>query len=388
MATEKRVNVLMIEDDSEAVLLMGARLGEACGEDMTFALESAETLGRGLLLAESGDHDVILLDLNLPDSRGLDTIRAARHKAGGKPIIVMTGFEDESVGLEAIALGAQDYLIKDRLNITLLRRSILFAIERSALQREVRELERLRAEIRERQKTIQFKNRLLGAVSHELRSPLTVALTAVENLSAGGCGPLTAEQTELLDMARRNLDRLGRLVMNALDYSRLDSGRASINPRRIDARRLVGEMLSDWRRSLARPLRVEVDLPDGLPAVSADADLLAQVIYNLCDNASRYATEVIRVSGRADGDAVRLTVEDDGPGVPPERAEEIFKPFLQITRREGPGYQGTGLGLTICREIAALSLGRIWLEPGSGGARFHFELPRWRAEAPVESKPI
>lgn len=377
----------MIEDDPEAILLMGIRLKEACGQDMTFMLEGAETLQKGLLLAENGDYDVILLDLHLPDSRGLETILAARRKAGGKPIVVMTGFEDENMALEAIALGAQDYLIKDRLNITLLRRAILFAIERSGLLRQARELESLRAEVRERQKTIQFKNRLLGAASHELRSPLTVAQTAVENLAEGMGGPLTPEQKELLDMARRNLDRLGRLVMNALDYSRLDSGRASTNPRRVDARRLVGELTSDWKRSLSRPLRVDVDIPADLPPVRADADMLAQVICNLCDNAARHARTAVRVSAKVEGDAVRLTVEDDGPGVPPERAGEIFKPFTQVLRGEGPGYHGTGLGLTICREIAALSRGRIWLEPGTGaGARFHFELPRWRAEAPAGSR--
>lgn len=384
MATEKRVNLLMIEDDPEAILLMGVQLSEACGPNMTFALESAETLKKGLLMAERGDYDAILLDLNLPDSRGLDTIRAARHKAGGKPIIVMTGFEDEKVGLEAIALGAQDYLIKDRLNMTLLRRAILFAIERTALLREVRELERLRAEIRERQKTIHFKNRLLGVVSHELRSPLTVAQTAVENLAEGSAGPLTPEQVELLDMARRNLERLGRLVMNALDYSRLDSGRASLKTRRVDARGLVVELLSDWKRTLSKPLRVDIDLPADLPPVRADADLLAQVVYNLCDNAARHAAQTIRVTGRVEGDSVRLTVEDDGPGVPSERAEEIFNPFTQFERGDGPGYKGTGLGLTICREIAALSLGRIWLDPGpANGARFHFELPRWSADMRV-----
>lgn len=387
MTTEMRVNILMIEDDPEAIMLMGIQLSEACGPNMTFALESAETLKKGLLMAEHGDYDAILLDLNLPDSRGLDTIRAARHKAGGKPVIVMTGFEDEEAGLEAIALGAQDYLIKDRLNMTLLRRSILFAIERTALLREVRELERLRAEVRERQKTIHFKNRLLGAVSHELRSPLTVAQTAVENMAEGSAGPLTPEQEELLDMARRNLERLGRLVMNALDYSRLDSGRASLKTRRVDARGLMVEMLSDWKRTLSKSLRVDVDLPADLPPVRADADLLAQVVYNLCDNAARHAAGTIRVSGRVEGDSVRLTVEDDGPGVPPERAEEIFNPFTQLERGDGAGYKGTGLGLTICREIAALSLGRVWLDSGAAhGARFHFELPCWNADMHAASR--
>ena len=378
----KRVNVLMIDDDPEAILLMGIRLNEACGPALRFALEGVETLKNGLTKIEQREYDVLLLDLNLPDSRGLDTVVAARRKAAGIPIVVLTCYEDEAVGVEAIALGAQDYLIKDRLNMTLLGRAIRFAIERSALLREMKELERLRAEIRERQKSDQFKDRLLGAISHELRSPLTVAQSAVVNLADGLVGPLTSPQSELVEMARRNLDRLGRLVMNALDYSRLDSGRAKLQFRRVSMRRLVSEVTSDWRRSLSRAFRVEVDLPADLPPVRADVDHLAQALHNLLDNAGRHASKSVRVSAVSEGAVVRLTVEDDGPGVPPDRAEEIFLPYMQLTRGKGPGYKGTGLGLAICREIAELSSGRVWLDQAAGsGARFHFELPRWAPTA-------
>lgn len=387
MVSLKRVSALIIDDDPEAVLLMGMRLNEACAADQRFILEGAETLHAGLAEIARGDYDVILLDLTLPDSRGLDTVRAVMPKAGGIPVVVLTCLEDEAVGLEAIALGAQDFLNKDRLNMTLLGRSVRFAIERSALMRELRELEKLRAEVRERRKTDQFKDRLLGAVSHELRSPLTVAQAAVANLADGLVGPLTEGQAELVDMASRNLDRLGRLVMNALDYSRLDSGRANLEFRRVDARRLITELASDWKRSRPKPLSVEVDLEDGLPPVRADVDHFAQLLSNLLDNAGRHAAGQVRVLARSEGGMVRVTVEDDGPGVPSGRAEEIFAPYMQLVRGKGEGYKGTGLGLAICREIAALSGGRVWLdEAAERGARFHFELPRWTAATAAAAK--
>jgi len=380
MVSLQRVSALIIDDDPEAVLLMGMRLNEACAADQRFVLEGAETLRDGLAEIARGDYDVILLDLTLPDSRGLDTVKAVIPKAGGIPVVVLTNLEDEAVGLEAIALGAQDFLNKDRLNMTLLGRSVRFAIERSALLRALRELEKLRAEVRERRKADQFKDRLLGAVSHELRSPLTVAQAAVANLAEGLVGPLTAGQAELVAMASRNLDRLGRLVMNALDYSRLDSGRASLDFRRVDARRLITELTSDWKRSRVKPLSVEMELEEGLPPVRADVDHFAQLLSNLLDNAGRHAAGKVRVLARSGGGMVRVTVEDDGPGVPGGRAEEIFTPYMQLARGKGEGYKGTGLGLAICREIAALSGGRVWLdETAEHGARFHFELPRWTA---------
>ncbi len=380
MVAAKRVNVLMIDDDPEALLLMGMRLNEACGADRRFVLQGAETLKAGLAQAGKEDYDVILLDLNLPDSRGLDTVASACRRAGNVPIVVLTCFEDEALGLAAIGLGAQDYLIKDRLNMILLGRAIRFAIERSALLRQARELEQLRAEVRERRKADQFKDRLLGAVSHELRSPLTVAQAAVANLADGLGGKLTPEQAELVAMAGRNLDRLGRLVLNTLDFSRLDSGRACLEFRRVDSRRLISELTSDWRRALTKPLSVELDLEDGLPATRADADHFAQMLSNLLDNAARHAARRVGIAARAEGGMLRVTIEDDGPGVPPERRGEIFVPYMQLTRAAGSGYKGTGLGLAICREIAALSAGRVWLDEAAGtGARFHFELPLWTA---------
>lgn len=376
--TERRVNALMIDDDPEAILLMGARLKQAFGAEAQFVLVGAESLKEGLAKLEGGDFDVLLLDLGLPDSVGLDTVVSAKRKAGTTPIVVLTGYADEAVGLEAVALGAQDYLVKDRVNMTLLARAVRFAIERSALLRQVRELERLRSEVRERQKSDQFKDRLLGAISHDLRGPLTVAQAAVASLAEGLTGTMNPGQAELVSMARRNLDRLGRLVMNALDFSRLESGRAKLSFRQVHTRRFLLELTTDWRRTLTRPLRFEIDLPLELPPVRADVDHLAQAMFNLLDNAGRHSSRWVRLSARSWDGRVRITVEDDGPGVPPERAEEIFLPYAQLTRAMGPGYKGTGLGLAICREIASLSDGRVWLDAGClRGARFHLELPRW-----------
>src|ERR1700758_2908489 len=104
--TERRVHALMIDDDPEAILLMGARLKQAFGDEASFVLEGAESLKDGLAKLEGGEFDVVLLDLTLPDSVGLDTVVSVKRKAGLTPIVVLTGFSNESLGLEAIAQGA------------------------------------------------------------------------------------------------------------------------------------------------------------------------------------------------------------------------------------------------------------------------------------------
>jgi len=108
MATLNRVNALIIDDDPEAVLLMGMRLNEACAADQRFVLEGAETLHAGLAEIARGDYDVILLDLTLPDSRGLDTVAATVAKAGGVPVVVLTNLEDEAVGGAGAHLARED----------------------------------------------------------------------------------------------------------------------------------------------------------------------------------------------------------------------------------------------------------------------------------------
>lgn len=368
----------MIDDDPEALLLLSRRLQDACGPDLSFVLEGAGALAEGLARLKEGDFDVLLLDLNLPDSRGLDTVVQARRAAGDLPIVVMTGWEDESVGLRAVAMGAQDYLIKDRLDKTVLSRAIRYAIERSARLRQTRELERLRAEVRERGRSDVERERLLAALAHELRSPLSIAQTALAFLMDGDGGKetLTSTQAEYADMARRSLQRVQRLTTNVLDYSRLDSGRANMEAQRVDAVKLVERAVADWKRTLGRRLAISVDLPREASHVRADPDLFEQLLVNLLDNSARHAAGSIRVSLAAKDGLVRLTVEDDGPGVPGSRAEEIFQPYIQLRRGQAHGYKGTGLGLAICREIADKSGGRIWLATRApAGARFHFELP-------------
>lgn len=220
------------------------------------------------------------------------------------------------------------------------------------------ELERLRDEARERREADRLKESLLGDVSHELRSPLTVSQAAIANIADGLAGPLTARQAEFIEMAQRNLDRLGRLILNALDYSALHSGPESLDLQRIDARRLIEEAAADWKPPLSKHLVVETELDADLPLAHADADHVVSVLGALLDAAARNARRRVSVSAREEAGALRIIVEDDAS--------------------EGPPDKGADLCAAICHEIARRGGGRVRLTRTAGGiARFHFELPRW-----------
>jgi signal transduction histidine kinase len=194
----------------------------------------------------------------------------------------------------------------------------------------------------------------------------------------------------MVAIAGKNLDRLTRITNNLLDLSRLESGRAQVNAKTIDLRRLVEDAAKGaGLLAQGRTLRVEVELPAELPRVVADPDMIAQVLHNLLDNALRYAKTRVVVSARsAEEGMVRVSVSDDGPGIPKDKIGQLFNKFVQVDRPSGGGgYKGTGLGLAICAETLKANHGRVWAEsePGKGSV-FQFCLPREVAYASAQEK--
>ena len=136
----ERVKVLLIEDDPDDTMLMNAYIDQACGEALTYIVENVSSLGGGLDRLGREDYDIVLLDLMLPDSRGLETLRKLRVSAPGVPVVVLTGLDQDEVSLEAIIGGAQDYLSKSRVDSGRLRHSIGFALARNRLFRQMESL--------------------------------------------------------------------------------------------------------------------------------------------------------------------------------------------------------------------------------------------------------
>lgn len=134
----KDIRVFLIEDDPEDILLIRETLSEASDGHVQFKLEWSENLKAGLERLAKGHLDVILLDLSLPDSAGLDTFMRTHQKYPTVPIIVLTGLNDKTLGLEALWQGAQDYIVKGRVDGKMLTRVIRYAIERNRMQSELR----------------------------------------------------------------------------------------------------------------------------------------------------------------------------------------------------------------------------------------------------------
>jgi two-component system sensor histidine kinase KdpD len=294
-------------------------------------------------------------------SVGADDVQSVALSARGRPIGLL--------GIKGRTLSRHD-----RELLLTFANHIALTVERAQLRDQALRTELLE-EIGRLQKT------LMGAVSHDLRTPLAtikISATTLRNPAAH----VTPEQgRELLTLIDDQVDRLDRLVTNLLDMSRVQSGALELRRQPIAVVDLVTEAARGLGLTPSAPT-LTLDLPDDLPLVDVDHLLIGQVLTNLLDNASRYAPAgtAVTVSARVHGAQVEVAVADHGPGVRPEERDIVFQMF---TRRGAAG--GSGVGLWIAKAFIDAHGERIWVEDtDSGGARFCFTLPVALQPAPVD----
>jgi signal transduction histidine kinase len=217
----------------------------------------------------------------------------------------------------------------------------------------------------------------VSGVSHELRTPLAQIRMFSETLLLGRVRS-NAERLRSLEIIDQEARRLTHLVENLLHFSRAERQVARLSPAPAPLGVLVREAVEAFAPlAAARGITIATELADGLVAV-VDADALRQMLLNLLDNAAKYgpAEQTVTVGlALADGRA-RLWVDDQGPGIPAADRERVWERFWRLERDRGSAVAGTGIGLSVVRELVALHGGRAWIEdaPG-GGARFVIELP-------------
>lgn len=349
------VHVLLIEDNEDHADLVRLALDDT-GQppDLTWA----SSLPSGIQHLEGLGFDVVLLDLGLPGSTGIETLHRVREASPDTPIVVLTGIDDDVVGELAVQEGAQDFLTKSALSSTNLVRSIRYAIDRHA---QVRELRRQNRDLDE----------FARVAAHDLRSPLNAITGACQLLRDDLDGEITPDTQEYLEVIERCSRRMWALISELLSLSKVGTLQEALEPVKLDG--CVDDALIALG-SILRNRKVELVRHD-LPEVLGNEVLLTQLYQNLIGNALKHIPDVsavIRVThDEVDGRSV-FGVADNGAGVAEEDRDRIFESFARV---DPDRTDGTGLGLATCKKVVRLHGGEIWVESRPGwGAHFRFTL--------------
>jgi len=220
-----------------------------------------------------------------------------------------------------------------------------------------------------------LKSEFVATVSHELRTPMTSVKGYVEMLLMGAVGSINEEQRRFLQTIKGNIDRLGGLVNDLLDISRIESGRVALSLEPVD----VGVILGEVREAVLRrgrieskPLEIDLHLPDSLPPAWADRDRLRQIINNLVENSFNYtpAGGLIDLMARHEGSRIVVSISDNGIGILPADLPKVFERFYRGEQALNMSVAGTGLGLSIVRQLVEMHGGEISIQsegsPGKG----------------------
>ncbi len=334
------LDILLVEDNPGDAKLFEHHLQRSpSGSFPPARVTHIQSLADATERLETNDYDVVLLDLGLPQSSGLSTLDryneaiAETESIDPVPVIVLTGLRDDSAAVEAIERGAQDYLVKDNVDETVLNRSIRYALERHAQQQELRrQNERL--------------ERFASVVSHDLRNPLSVAKGRIEMV-----------EDDHAEVIERNLDRMEAIIDDVLTLAR--EGRSVEETEPVDLIELVNNCWENVETATA-----SLSTTDEL-TIMADKSRCRQLLENLIRNSVEHGGETVAITvGRL---STGFYFEDDGPGIDPAEREEVFEAGYTTNR------EGTGFGLNIVNEIAEAHGWSVSVTEGTdGGARFEF----------------
>ncbi len=370
----KPIKTLLVEDNPGDSRLIREMLVEARG--VAFDLEYADRLQTGLKHLGEREIDVVLLDLGLPDSQGLETLSKTYAQAPEVPIVVLTGLDDEMLGVQAVNRGAQDYLVKRQVDANLLVRTIRYAIERKRAEERERQLQ-LQLNLSSRLASVGI---MASGVAHEINNPLTSIIGFTELLMQKD---VPEDVREVVEVINNNAQRVAGIVKNLLAFAQ----QQELERTCVNINEIIQATLTIRAYSLeSSNIRVTTQLDPALPRTMADDAQLRQVFLNLIINAE---TEMKSAHGMGNllikterlENTIQVSFTDDGPGIPEENLVHLFVPFF-TTREVG---KGTGLGLSICHAIMSEHGGRIYVKSKLGkGATFIVELPVVAEEKDME----
>jgi signal transduction histidine kinase len=357
------VNILVIDDE------LGIRRGcqralEPLGYQVAFATSFQE--GQEKIAAEN--YDLVLLDVMMPDGRGIDLIPQILEKDPEAIAVIITGYATVELAVEAVRRGAYDFIAKPFTSDVLLV-TVNQGLEKRRLSLQARRLQsveqeaaRLAAAKAEAEKLNQFKTEFTNMVTHELRAPVGGAQSLLRTLLAGLAGELNPQQIDILKRIEGRLDELLDLINDLLDLaaSKTVAPQEALEPTAVQP--ILQEVVDRFEPDAqVKNVQLVVRLPDDVVKIQATEDGLGKIFGNLVGNAIKYTSMGGRVTLEAlsDGSQLEISVTDTGIGIPANELDKIWEDFFRAKNAKRSGILGTGLGLSIVKELVHQYGGRI-----------------------------
>ena len=359
------LRILLIEDDDGDAAYLRELLSEI--KSVQTELTLAGRLSKGLGHLGRGKVDIVLLDLGLPDSMGIETFISVHTAYPDIPVIVLTGLHDEELAARALRSGAQDYLVKGQGDSGLLLKSMRYAIERKRLVTEIEHnLRGIRRLERER------KN-MLSMFAHDIMNSLVSSIGFLTRILSGKA----QHPNEDIALIRDTLTDAEHLLANFIEFSTFETRKYIPKPGTLEMETVILKQIESAKiKADQKGIRIFPETSGALvPLVAADEAMINRVIANLLDNAIKYTTPEgmirIKVSNREKD--ILVQVFDTGIGIPDDHLPYIFDAFYRAISDR----RGSGLGLSIARTIIEAHGGNLWAESVHGkGSTFSFTLPK------------
>lgn len=359
--TTEATRILYIEDDEDHAILFMEMLSAI--DSISPIVTHKKNLKTGIEALGRQEFDVVILDLGLPESRGLETLSRFLQYGSHLPVVVLTTTDDLKLSVDAIKAGAQDFLVKSEISANMIARSLRYSIERFGILNELAEKN-------------ENLNTFATAASHDLKTPLRNISLTIDFFRADHGDELTSGAHETLEKIQSSVSRLHCLVDSLMEFAKAGSrplaasGFFSIKTSVEEAVILLASEIEN------RHARITLD--ENFPEVQGNYRLIVRVFQNLIDNAIKYSggkTPEVHVGVKETPGEFVFSVCDKGIGVEEQYFEKIFEPLKRLHSQQK--YPGSGIGLAVCKRIVTSHGGRIWMESTPGrGSTFYFTLPK------------
>jgi len=362
----KTVPKILIVDDEKGyrtVLKLGL-------EDEGYETMEASSGSEATKLIKENTFDLVVLDLRMPDIDGLEVLKAVREISPTTDCVMISGLQDIQLAIQAIKLGAKDFLSKTQSLEEMLNR-IKNVLRAHMAETHISELQ------------ANFTSKLL----HDLLAPLRSLQSSIDIIDQGSAGPVTEQQKKIFQNINATIKYMDTLLSDMIDLSLFESGKVDLNKIPTNFDELIPAVCARFiPQANSKKITIDIEVDDNVPTITVDPEKIEQVMLNLLDNAIKYTHEGgkirVKVSSTSEElggtlqEFVEVAVSDSGIGIPRSELPLVFDKYKEVLIGKTSEKKTTGLGLAICKSIVDAHGGKMYAESTLGkGSTFKFLLP-------------